>query len=110
MISHAGRVATSSCLLGVRFVPNQQNKLISASVDGLLCLFDTSGHIDDDDHLESVSLRLNFLKEINMDMDTSPRFLLLFQVMNVETSIAKIGFFGRMNQKFWCLTHIETLR
>ncbi|CAL9052126.1 WD repeat-containing protein GTS1-like [Musa acuminata AAA Group] len=67
----------------VRFVPNQQNKLISASVDGLLCLFDTSGHIDDDDHLESV--------------------------MNVETSIAKIGFFGRMNQKFWCLTHIETL-
>ncbi|WOK98656.1 WD repeat-containing protein [Canna indica] len=67
----------------VRFVPNQQNNLISSSVDGLMCLFDTSGHIDDDDHLESV--------------------------MNAETSIAKIGFFGTTNQKLWCLTHIETL-
>lgn len=67
----------------VRFVPDQQNKLISSSVDGLLCLFDTNGQIDDDNHLESV--------------------------MNVETSIAKLGFFGQMNQKLWCLTHIETL-
>lgn len=67
----------------VRFVPDQQNKLISSSVDGLICLFDTDGQIDDDDHLESV--------------------------MNVETSVAKVGFFGQMNQKLWCLTHIETL-
>ncbi|PKA61461.1 U4/U6 small nuclear ribonucleoprotein PRP4-like protein [Apostasia shenzhenica] len=37
----------------VRFVPDQQNKLISSSVDGLLCLFDTDGQIDDDNHLES---------------------------------------------------------
>ncbi|CAA6654285.1 unnamed protein product [Spirodela intermedia] len=66
----------------VRFVPDQSNKLISSSVDGLLCLFDTEGHIDDDDHLESV--------------------------MNVGTSISKIGFFCQ-NQKLWCLTHIETL-
>ncbi|XP_038981740.1 WD repeat-containing protein GTS1 isoform X1 [Phoenix dactylifera] len=67
----------------VRFIPEKQNKLISSSVDGLLCLFDTDGQIDDDNHLESV--------------------------MNVETSIAKVGFFGQMNQKLWCLTHIETL-
>lgn len=67
----------------VRFTPNQQNKLISSSVDGLLCLFDTDGHIDDDNHLESV--------------------------MNVGTSIGKFGFFGEKNHKVWCLTHIETL-
>ncbi|KAI0513592.1 hypothetical protein KFK09_009619 [Dendrobium nobile] len=67
----------------VRFTPNQQSKLISSSVDGLLCLFDTVGHIDDDNHLESV--------------------------MNVGTSIGKFGFFGEKNQKLWCLTHIETL-
>ncbi|XP_078440910.1 transducin/WD40 repeat-like superfamily protein isoform X2 [Wolffia australiana] len=66
----------------VRFVPDQPNKLISGSVDGLLCLFDTSGPIDDEDHLESV--------------------------MNVGTSVSRIGFFGQ-NQKLWCLTHIETL-
>ncbi|KAL0920177.1 hypothetical protein M5K25_009295 [Dendrobium thyrsiflorum] len=67
----------------VRFTPNQQNKLVSSSVDGLLCLFDTVGHIDDDNHLESV--------------------------MNVGTSVGKFGFFGEKNQKLWCLTHIETL-
>ncbi|KAL0920174.1 hypothetical protein M5K25_009292 [Dendrobium thyrsiflorum] len=67
-----------------RFTPNQQNKLISSSVDGLLCHFDTVGHIDDDNHLESV--------------------------MNVGTSVGKFGFFGEKNQKLWCLTHIETLR
>ncbi|XP_058083270.1 WD repeat-containing protein GTS1 isoform X2 [Magnolia sinica] len=31
------------------------------------------------------------------------------QVMNVGTSIAKVGFFGETNKKLWCLTHIETL-
>ncbi|KAI8022840.1 WD repeat-containing protein GTS1 [Camellia lanceoleosa] len=39
----------------VHFVPDHQNKLVSASVDGLICLFDTSASINDDDHLESVS-------------------------------------------------------
>nr|CAD1834719.1 unnamed protein product [Ananas comosus var. bracteatus] len=67
----------------VRFVPSQQNKLISSSVDGLLCLFETDGEINDDDNLLSV--------------------------MNEGTSIAKVGFFGSRNQKLWCLTHIETL-
>lgn len=67
----------------VHFVPNSPNKLISASVDGLMCIFDTEGNINDDNDLESV--------------------------MNVGTSIAKVGFFGELNQKLWCLTHIETL-
>ena len=39
----------------VHFVPGHPNKLLSASVDGLMCLFDTSGEINDDDHLLSVS-------------------------------------------------------
>ncbi|KAK4777174.1 hypothetical protein SAY86_005862 [Trapa natans] len=67
----------------VQFVPEQPNTLVSASVDGLICVFDTAGDIDDDDHMESV--------------------------INVGTSIGKIGMFGRNYEKLWCLTHIETL-
>ncbi|CAL4907057.1 unnamed protein product [Urochloa decumbens] len=67
----------------VKFAPNQQSKLISAAVDGLACVFDTDGDIDEDNHLLSV--------------------------MNAETSVAKVGFFGNTYQKLWCLTHIETL-
>ncbi|KZV32357.1 WD repeat-containing protein 89 [Dorcoceras hygrometricum] len=67
----------------VHFVPSNQSKLVSASVDGLMCLFDTSGNINEDEHLVSV--------------------------FNVGTSIGKVGFLGEANQKLWCLTHIETL-
>ncbi|KAJ8547430.1 hypothetical protein K7X08_011016 [Anisodus acutangulus] len=59
------------------------DRLISASVDGLMCLFDTGGDINDDEQLVSV--------------------------LNVGTCIGKIGFLGEKNQKLWCLTHIETL-
>ncbi|KAL6210394.1 hypothetical protein ACLB2K_015627 [Fragaria x ananassa] len=58
----------------VHFIPDHQSKLLSASVDGLICIFDTDGDINEDDHLESV--------------------------LNVGTSIGKVGFFvsgtGRM--------------
>lgn len=67
----------------VHFIPAHQNKLASASADGLICIFDTSGDINDDDHLESV--------------------------INVGTSIGKVGFFGNSLEKLWCLTNIETL-
>ncbi|GMI69431.1 GIGANTUS 1 [Hibiscus trionum] len=67
----------------VHFVPGHQNKLASASADGLICIFDTNGDINDDDHLESV--------------------------INVGTSIAKIGFLGDFSEKLWCLSNIETL-
>ncbi|KAK9281871.1 hypothetical protein L1049_004778 [Liquidambar formosana] len=67
----------------VHFVPDRQNKLLSASVDGLICIFETEGDINEDDHLESV--------------------------INVGTSIGKVGFLGETYQKLWCLTHIETL-
>ncbi|XP_010545029.1 PREDICTED: WD repeat-containing protein 89 homolog [Tarenaya hassleriana] len=67
----------------VHFVPNNRNKLLSASEDGLICVFDTQGDVNDDDNLESV--------------------------INVGTSIGKIGFLGDCYKKLWCLTHIETL-
>ncbi|CAN4091432.1 unnamed protein product [Withania somnifera] len=67
----------------VHFIPGYDGRLISASVDGLMCLFDTGGDINDDDQLISV--------------------------LNVGTSIGKVGFLGEKNQKLWCLTHIETL-
>ncbi|KAL5795591.1 hypothetical protein ACOSQ2_000411 [Xanthoceras sorbifolium] len=67
----------------VHFVPDHQNKFVSASEDGLICTYHTGGNINDDDHLESV--------------------------INVGTSIGKVGFFGETYQKLWCLTHIETL-
>ncbi|XVE73308.1 hypothetical protein DITRI_Ditri11bG0107200 [Diplodiscus trichospermus] len=67
----------------LHFIPGHQNKLASASADGLICIFDTNGDINDDDHLESV--------------------------INVGTSIGKVGFFGNSSEKLWCLTNIETL-
>lgn len=51
-------------LCQVHFVPNEQGKLISASVDGLICTFDTTGDINDDDHLESVSLDFNSVSPV----------------------------------------------
>ncbi|KAF2314993.1 hypothetical protein GH714_037475 [Hevea brasiliensis] len=67
----------------VHFVHGRRNKLLSASVDGLMCIFNTDGDINDDDHLESV--------------------------INVGTSIGKVGFFGENYRRLWCLTHIESL-
>ncbi|KAH7847489.1 hypothetical protein Vadar_026740 [Vaccinium darrowii] len=45
-----------SVVIMVQFVPDHQNKLLSASVDGLMCIFDARGSINDDDHLESMYL------------------------------------------------------
>ncbi|KAF9669339.1 hypothetical protein SADUNF_Sadunf14G0097400 [Salix dunnii] len=68
----------------VHFVPDNRNKLLSASVDGLMCIFNTdNGDINNDDDLGSV--------------------------MHVGTSIGKEGCFGRTCLKLWCLTHIESL-
>ncbi|KAF5177702.1 hypothetical protein FRX31_032711, partial [Thalictrum thalictroides] len=36
----------------VHFSLGPRNKLISTSVDGLICSFDTEGNINDDGHLE----------------------------------------------------------
>jgi hypothetical protein len=68
----------------VAFHPTKKEKLVSASVDGLMCIFDTKGDINDDEGMESV--------------------------MSVGTSVSRIGFYGRNQEKLWCLTHIESLR
>ncbi len=39
----------------VAFHPTKKEKLVSASVDGLMCIFDTKGDINDDEGMESVS-------------------------------------------------------
>lgn len=101
-----------------------------------MCLFDTSGNINDDDHLVSVcrtifhSFHLVYmsmltkLSIINQAIVYSFCCLNMFhlyvflgvmhcyikKVFNVGTSIGKVGFLGEINQKLWCLTHIETLR
>lgn len=67
----------------VHFHPVKRDKLISASVDGLMCIFNTRGKINDDDGLELV--------------------------MGVGTSVGRIGFYGTSYERLWCLTHIETL-
>lgn len=67
----------------VRFHPTRKEKLVSASVDGLMCVFNTLGEINDDEGLD--------------------------MVMNVGTSVGKIGFFGKSHESLWCLTNTETL-
>jgi hypothetical protein len=37
-------------IYSIHFVPDEQQKLFFTSVDGLLCIFHTSGDIDDNDH------------------------------------------------------------
>ncbi|KAH7578354.1 hypothetical protein JRO89_XS01G0371900 [Xanthoceras sorbifolium] len=123
----------------VHFVPDHQNKFVSASEDGLICTYHTGGNINDDDHLEScqeesVACQVEHLSIVGLCgrysvlvayLPRSARFDLLlpfsmcpakstsrsncFSVINVGTSIGKVGFFGETYQKLWCLTHIETL-
>lgn len=38
----------------VKFAPHQHSKLISAAVDGLICVFDTDGDMNEDNRLLSV--------------------------------------------------------
>ncbi|KAI9181933.1 hypothetical protein LWI28_020197 [Acer negundo] len=80
---HVWRSLMLMTLLRFILFPTIKTSLFSASVDGLICTLDTGGDINDDDNLESV--------------------------INVGTSIGKVGFFGNTYQKLWCLTHIETL-
>ncbi|RVX20476.1 hypothetical protein CK203_002896 [Vitis vinifera] len=112
----------------VHFVPSDKNKLVSASVDGLICTFDTVGDINDDDHLESAVYRMlgNPFQQYGFGLTVTSignlekdrlclRAVMLYrvhfknQVINVDTSIGKVGFLGDTYQKLWCLTHIETL-
>jgi hypothetical protein len=71
-------------VLQVRFHPVRTSKLLSSSVDGLVCVFDTSGKLDDEDCMETV--------------------------LPVNTSVSSFGFYGALGENVWCLTNVETLR
>ena len=66
-----------------RFQPLPKSKLVTASVDGLICVLDPSQK-DLDDALECV--------------------------LNAEVSVGRIGFAGKSAQQLWCLTHVEGMQ
>lgn len=66
-----------------RFHPSLPNMLCSGSTDGLVCVFDTKALPNEDDALISV--------------------------MNSESSVSRIGFFGEYYEFLYLTTHIETL-
>ena len=66
----------------VRFHPVQQQFVITASEDGIVCFFDTRIP-EEDEAIESI--------------------------LNVESAVTKIGFFGPQQENIFCLTGTETL-
>ncbi|KAG7383693.1 WD repeat-containing protein 89 [Phytophthora pseudosyringae] len=66
----------------VRFHPTQPAFVVTASEDGVVCFFD-SRISDEDDALESI--------------------------LNVESAVATVGFFGPQRENIFCLTGTETL-
>lgn len=75
--------AHTEAVTRVRFCPSQSGRLLSASVDGLICSFDTSTDLTEEEAME--------------------------WVMSVGTSISRIGFYGPNMSNLWCTTSIETL-
>lgn len=66
----------------VRFHPTQPQFVVTASEDGVVCMFDCRIP-DEDDAIESI--------------------------LNVESAVSKIGFFGPQMENIFCLTSTETL-
>jgi WD40 repeat protein len=67
----------------VRYHPTLNHMLCTASMDGLICVFDTSLLPNEDDAL--------------------------YGVMNAEASVSKVGFFGPQNDSIYASTHMDTL-
>ncbi|XP_032231398.1 WD repeat-containing protein 89 isoform X2 [Nematostella vectensis] len=67
----------------VKFHPSKSKQLASCSTDGLVCLFDVSSAEEDD---------------------------ALQWVLNSQSSVARIGYYGEHNEKLYCITHVETLQ
>lgn len=66
----------------VRFHPTQTSFVVTASEDGVVCFFDCRIP-DEDDAIESI--------------------------LNVESAVTQIGFFGPLMENIFCLTGTETL-
>lgn len=57
--------------------------VVTASVDGLICVLNSNKNFEEDEDTE--------------------------EVLSVGDSVAKIGFYGPRGEKLWCLTHTEEL-
>lgn len=68
----------------VRFHPGRRERLVSAGVDGLICVTDSRADLEEDDAVEAI--------------------------VSADTSIADFGFFGRKGNRLWVTTHIETVQ
>lgn len=66
----------------VKFNPLRKTELATAGMDGLVCYFDIRQSTEDD---------------------------ALLSVMNAESPVSKIGYFGPSQECIFCLTHSETL-
>jgi WD repeat-containing protein 89 len=66
-----------------RFEPSPNSRLVTSSVDGLICVLDAS----------------------KPDLDDA-----LNCVLSVGVSVGRIGFAGKETQQLWCLTHIEGMQ
>eukprot|EP00899_Mesostigma_viride_P005384 jgi/Mesvir1/14847/Mv26258-RA.1 len=73
----------SDAVTQTRFSAQQPAKLVTGSVDGLMVVIDVSGSMDEDDCIDGI--------------------------MNVDSSIARIGFCGVTSDMLWCTSTIETL-
>jgi len=67
----------------VRFHPAQRGALVSGSDDGLIAVFDTTGGLDEDEGFRAG--------------------------LNIDTAVAKLGFYGASGQNLWCCSGTETL-
>lgn len=67
----------------VKFAPSNKDMLISGSEDGLLSLFDVSAGLDEEESFKAA--------------------------LNIETAVARIGFYASQSDILWCTTGTETL-
>lgn len=76
--------AHADAITQVKFHPSRRERLVSAGVDGLICVTDPRADIGEDDAVEAI--------------------------VSADTSIADFGFFGKKGNRLWVTTHIETVQ
>ncbi|KAL4444367.1 hypothetical protein ABPG75_012104 [Micractinium tetrahymenae] len=67
----------------VAFHPAHRGMLVSGSEDGLIAVFDTAPGLDEDEGFKAA--------------------------LNIDTSVAKLGFYGRQGEKLWARSGVESL-
>jgi WD repeat-containing protein 89 len=67
----------------VKFHPVSRGAFVSGSEDGLIAVFNTSGGLDEDEGFKAA--------------------------LNIDTAVAKIGFYGGNGENLWCCSGTETL-